>query len=201
MRADSGLKNPVVIHIFVQIGVFLALLAATLLVAQSLELSVVATIAATVLPATVIILISVGYSMAILKQRSRRASVVANNPGATVVSAEWNSGVLAPFLRGTNSTHSSYRGFGVEIAADEDGVSIWRGHTKGGALLLGKLSWSQIDSVESGTVKAMIGSRVAPTVKILVRPGANSPFVDEIELIVPRMPIEEALSALRPPPS
>jgi hypothetical protein len=68
-------------------------------------------------------------------------------------------------------------------------------------LLLGKLSWSQIDSVESGTVKAMIGSRVAPTVKILVRPGANSPFVDEIELIVPRMPIEEALSALRPPPS
>lgn len=199
MRAERGIKNPVVFGVVIHAVVFVALLASLSLMARSLDQSIVIVVVAAVVPATIIILVSFGFWAAAVKERTRHRIVVSHNPGATVVPVEWSSAVLAPFVKETGVSSSDDRGFALEIAVDGSGMSFWRSRTTNDVISIGRLDWSQIDSVEAGGVKAVIGPRVAPTVKITLRPGAESPFTDEIELLVRKVPVEHAVAALQPP--
>ncbi|KIC60138.1 hypothetical protein RM52_01700 [Microbacterium hominis] len=199
MRAERGLENPVVFGVVIHAVVFVALLASLSLMARSLDQSIVIVVVAAVVPATIIILVSFGFWAAAVKERTRHRLVVSHNPGATVVPVEWSTAVLAPFVKETGVSSSDDRGFALEIAVDGSGMSFWRSRTTNDVISIGRLDWSQIDSVEAGGVKAVIGPRVAPTVKITLRPGAESPFADEIELLVRKVPVEHAVAALQPP--
>lgn len=185
--------QPLVMHAFV----FVALLVATILVAQTVEQNAALLIILIAVPGTVIILVSLGLTTGVLKQRTRHRIVVAKNPGATVVPAEWSSAVLAPFLNNASAVSSNYRGFGVEIAASKAGVSLWRSQGVKNVELLGNFDWSQVDSIEEGTVDAVIGRRVAPTIRFNLRHGADSPFKDQIELLIRKIPVDEAVAALQ----
>lgn len=197
MRAERGFKNPVVFGMVVHAFVFVALLAATILIAQNLARNAVVLIIAITVPATVIIVVSLGVTAGALKQRTRHRLVVAKDPGAIVVPAEWSSAVLAPFLRDTSMTASNYRGFGVEIAANSAGLNFWRSRRTTEIELLGRLDWSQVASIEAGTVKAVIGGRIASTIRIALHGRADSPFTDEIELIVRQIPSKQAIAELQ----
>lgn len=197
MRAERGLKNPVVYGVLIHACVFMVILAATALIARSLDQNLVVVVVASVVPATIILLVSLGLWSAAAKARTRHRIVVSMNPGASVVSAEWSSAVLAPFLKTPSETSSNYRGFGVEIAASKSGATLWRSRGSNNVELLGGFDWSQVDSIEPGTVVAAIGRRVAPTIRLRLHPVADSPFTDEIELLVRKTPVDRAVAALQ----
>lgn len=199
MRAERGIKNPVVFGVVIHAVVFVALLASLSLMARSLDQSIVIVVVAAVVPATIIVLVSFGFWAAAVKERTRHRIVVSRNPGAPVVPLEWSSAVLAPFVKDPSESSSNDRGFGLEIAVDGSGMSFWRSRTTRDVISIGRLDWSQIESVHAGSVKAVIGPRVAPTVTITLRPGVESPFTDEIELLVRKVPVEHAVAALQPP--
>lgn len=199
MRAERGIKNPVVFGVVIHAVVFVALLASLSLMARSLDQSIVIVVVAAVVPATIIVLVSFGFWAAAVKERTRHRIVVSRNPGAPVVPLEWSSAVLAPFVKDPSESSSNERGFGLEIAVDGSGMSFWRSRTTRDVISIGRLDWSQIESVHAGSVKAVIGRRVAPTATITLRPAVESPFTDEIELLVRKVPVEHAVAALQPP--
>lgn len=199
MRAERGIKNPVVFGVVIHAVVFVALLASLSLMARSLDQSIVIVVVAAVVPATIIVLVSFGFWAAAVKERTRHRIVVSRNPGAPVVPLEWSSAVLAPFVKDPSESSSNDRGFGLEIAVDGSGMSFWRSRTTRDVISIGRLDWSQIESVHAGSVKAVIGRRVAPTATITLRPAVESPFTDEIELLVRKVPVEHAVAALQPP--
>lgn len=198
MRAERGLENPVVFGMLIHGLVFVALLGAISLMARSLDQNILIIVVASVVPATIIVLVSFGFWAAAVRERTRHRIVVARNPGATVVPLEWSSAVLAPFVRDPSAS-SNDRGFGLEVAVDGSGMSFWRSRTTRDVISIGRLNWSQIESVHAGSVKAVIGRRVAPTVTITLRSGVKAPFTDEIELLVRKVRVDDAVAALQPP--
>lgn len=53
-------------------------------------------------------------------------------------------------------------GYGVDVAANAEGLSFWRGGRK--IIQLGAIPWSCLRSVEPGLVRAPIGSRQVESV-------------------------------------
>ena len=113
MRAERGIKNPVVFGVVIHAVVFVALLASLSLMARSLDQSIVIVVVAAVVPATIIVLVSFGFWAAAVKERTRHRIVVSRNPGAPVVPLEWSSAVLAPFVKDPSESSSNDRGFGL----------------------------------------------------------------------------------------
>lgn len=199
MQAERGVKNPVVFALVTHAFMFAVFLGATVFAARTVAHNTALVIIAITAPATLIIIASWGLTMAALKQRARHRLVVARNPDAVVVPVQWSSAVLAPFLKDPRALPSNYRtyGFGVEIAASAAGLGLWWSRGTRDVELFGTLRWAQIDSLTAGTAKAVIGRRLAPTIRIALRPGIDSPFTDEIELLVRKIPVDQVLAALR----
>lgn len=197
MRAERGLKNPVVAGIIIHGCVFVALLVAVIIGARAADPGTTVLMAVVIVPLTVAVIVSAGVTSAVLKRKERYRRVVQLNPGASIVRAEWNSGVLAPFLNdGPALKGTNYRGFGVEICADAKGVSFWRSRTRREVASLGIIPWERVLNIQPNTVRAVIGSKVAETIRIDIEAVTSTPYKAHMELIVRDVPAREGADLL-----
>lgn len=198
MQAARGLKNPVVVGMLIHGCVFVAILVAVIIGARAAGPNTKALIVVIVVPLTVAMILSVGITSANPKRRERYKQVALLNPSASIVRAEWSSAVLAPFLDdGPTLKGTNYRGFGVEICADAEGLSFWRGSTRREVVSLGTIPWHRVFDIQPGTAKAAIGPRIAETIQVHVETWLGGAYKAHIELLVRDIPARQGVNLLQ----
>jgi hypothetical protein len=106
---------------------------------------------------------SVGVLVAWHNERRRHSLVEERNPGAAIARMMWNSALLSPFVISKTLLKGSNRlGYGVDVVANAEGLSFWRGGRN--IIELGAIPWSSLRSVETCLVRASIGSRQVESV-------------------------------------
>ncbi|SDL60202.1 hypothetical protein SAMN04487916_11162 [Arthrobacter sp. ov407] len=163
LRAPRGLANPVVGLVVVHSIVFAGGLAALVLGIRSLDSAGLA-VFSLVLGLIVCGLIgSVGVLVARQNQRRRYSLVEERNPGAAIARMMWNSALLSRFVSSKALLKGANRlGYGVDVVANAEGLSFWRGGRK--FIELGAIPWSSLRSVEPCLVRASVGSRQVESV-------------------------------------
>jgi hypothetical protein len=163
LRAPRGLANPVVGLVIAHSIVFAGGLAALILRIRSLDSAGLA-VFSLVLGLIVCGLIgSVGVLVARHNERRRHLLVEERNPGAAIARMMWNSALLSPFVSSKALLNGANRlGYGVDVVANAEGLSFWRGGRK--IIELGAIPWSSLRSVEPCLVRASVGSRQVESV-------------------------------------
>ncbi|WP_175417236.1 hypothetical protein [Arthrobacter sp. 24S4-2] len=109
------------------------------------------------------LIMSVGVLVARHNERRRHFLVDERNPGAAIAKMTWNNALLPPFVSSKALLKRANRfGYGVDVVANAEGLSFWRGGRK--IIQLGAIPWSTLRSVESCLVRAPIGSRQVESV-------------------------------------
>ena len=168
-------RNPILLILFAHATAFLLLLLAFMANLRSLNATGDAPssqllIGIPVLAIIVLVSLSVAFSLS--GTRARKRVVRENNPNATVVSASWSAGAYPVFFtRGPLTKRANWRGFGVEIMADRDGVRLWRGGHR--PIDLGLISWERVRSIAVQPVQAQLGSRILHPLVIEIDEGIS----------------------------
>ncbi len=162
-RAPRGLANPVVGLVFVHTIAFAAGLVALILRIRSLDSAGLAVFGLVLGLIACGLIGSVGVLVARHNERRRHSLVEERNPGAAIARMVWNSALLSPFVSSKALLKGANRlGYGVDVVANAEGLSFWRGGRK--IIKLGAIPWSSLRSVEPCLVRASIGSRQVASV-------------------------------------
>ena len=93
-------------------------------------------------------------------QRRRHSLVEERNPGAAIARMMWTSALLSPFVSSKALLKGANRlGYGVDVVANAEGLSFWRGGRK--IVELGAIPWSSLPV--RGAVPCPGVRRVAPS--------------------------------------
>jgi|GEM_PF-5407311 hypothetical protein len=194
-RAPCGLANPVVVLVIAHSIAFAGGLAALILRIRSLDSASLA-VFSLVLGLIVCGLIgSTGVLVARHNERRRHSLVEERNPGAATAKMMWNSALLSQFVSSKALLKGANRlGYGVDVVANAEGLSFWRGGRK--IIELGAIPWSSLRSVEPCLVQASIGSRQVESVAFEF--GSNPTLISPIVLYPVKETAGHAIDRLMP---
>lgn len=192
MSGSSQAKRSVVFRLVLGGLLFILLLLFVITAYRQFPISPVLIVALVVLTVGVVI----GVSVTILNRRRRTAiaQIRQQEPDGPLFITEWNALMLPAFVSDPELVAGAdERGFGVDLVGNANGITLWR-VTHHGAVLLGRIPWSGVQSLTPGEVKAPVGPKHVPTLTIAF--DASDGLTSPVQLVVRRDPVATVIREL-----